>query len=221
MTVVPFLFGILDGAVTPLAIPAPAGQICFQMGDDNQLISAIATITDDPSETIVVGALDVISADSYHRPIIRFDVSVLPPGTLVISATLTLTMLSGTISGTQTFTCARVTQLGWIDSQSTWDNYKTATAWVAGGGDYTLTDSDTTVLTASQDLIFDGIGNMTKYILDYDAGIFNCVCFGDALNTGPPQFLELASFDHATPHLRPWLCIEYTLVPSPAQAIVC
>lgn len=66
------------------------------------------------------------------RPVLRFDLSSLPPGIVVDDATLSLYQSAG-IGNTFVATVYAVTQ-PWDEMQVTWDNRLTGVPWATGGG---------------------------------------------------------------------------------------
>ena len=77
--------------------------------------------------------LDGRNPDAY-RPILLFDLSSIPAGAVIDSATFGLYMTSG-IGNTLTVSVHRVTAT-WNEAQVTWNNRLTGTGWATAGGDY-------------------------------------------------------------------------------------
>lgn len=76
---------------------------------------------------------------SAHRGLIRFDLSSIPAGTAITSATLEMyyqdKMGSADPVG-KTLMVYKVTRTDWVEGQATWNVYKTGSSWTTAGGDY-------------------------------------------------------------------------------------
>lgn len=72
------------------------------------------------------------------RSILEFDISGLPAGITLVSAKLQLwyRFYSETNPDGKTVWAYKLTRTDWVELQATWNDYKAATPWTAGGGDY-------------------------------------------------------------------------------------
>lgn len=72
------------------------------------------------------------------RPILEFDISELPAGATLISASLELYyyLYADNDPVGLTVWAYKLTRTDWVELQATWNNYKTATPWTSAGGDY-------------------------------------------------------------------------------------
>jgi hypothetical protein len=84
--------------------------------------------------------------DSYtghtNRPLLEFNISGVPAGVLIISATLQLyyyAYVSYDPSG-KTVWAYKQNHTDWSESQATWNIYKTGSNWSTAGGDYVTSD---------------------------------------------------------------------------------
>jgi len=101
-------------------------------------------------------------ADSYmrvrsdlnanSRGIIRFDLSCLPAGANITLARLALCLVGYYPTGDRTIGAHRVDhatpnyEADWVESEVTWNNYKSATAWGTAGGNFNATATDSQVV---------------------------------------------------------------------------
>jgi len=94
------------------------------------------------------GSEDALYVESYdaqqRRTLLQFDLSTIPPGAEVASATLKLYYatnshgFTGESPGGRIYWAYRVTQ-PWTESGITWNKYDGTTSWTTAGGDYTET----------------------------------------------------------------------------------
>lgn len=84
--------------------------------------------------TLAYIAVGRSTAWSYlRRVLIKFDLSSIPSNAIVSSATLSLYYYSGTDGVSSTTKIYRQLK-DWVESQASWNNYKTDTAWTEAGG---------------------------------------------------------------------------------------
>lgn len=87
------------------------------------------------------------------RSLLLFDLSSIPAGATITSATLTLEKISSDIA-TDSISVHAITR-SWVEgdgtagSGTTWNTYDGASSWTTGGGDFNVTASATTVVTAA------------------------------------------------------------------------
>ncbi len=82
-------------------------------------------------------------ASALYRSLYYFNLTSIL-GSNVTHCNMKLGSLVGVFVGSPSLVSAnRITQTGWIDTQVSWNNYATATAWavVGGGGDFATTDA--------------------------------------------------------------------------------
>ncbi len=120
---------------------------------------------------VLLHVVDGAFGETY-RPILEFDISSLPAGATLISASLLLYYYfhEGTDPSGKTVWAYKLTRIDWVELESTWDIYKTGSSWTSGGGDYVTSDPSggSTIFPA-------GYGWMTWNVLAivqdaYDAG---------------------------------------------------
>jgi len=72
------------------------------------------------------------------RPIIEFDISALPSGVTIGDCMLALYAYQFSSSAGRTYWAYKLTRTDWVESQSTWNIYKTGSDWTTAGGDYVI-----------------------------------------------------------------------------------
>ncbi len=160
------------------------------------------------SNTVMfLGSFFVLGITTFHRGLIRFDLSSLPAVPAIASALLTVySDGSGQTPGTSTFTAKRLTRTNWVELQATWNNYATASAWTTAGGDSTSTNQATV----------QGMGVSASLTFDVTAMLRDAVAAGltelHILLSGPESAGEsnyYAAFmsETSTPAERPMLVI--------------
>ncbi len=137
---------------------------------------------------------------------VYFDTSDIPNGATFSQGDLL--MYCSALTGSETIYAYRATQLDWVETQLTWNSYKTGSAWATAGGDYTTTNgvnSPSVVVnnwltwTAST-LIQNCYDNQSKkvYLVLYTSSAYNC-------NAG----FHSKEYETDT-SLRPKLTVTYT-----------
>jgi len=90
----------------------------------------------------------------YQRTLIRFDLSSVPPGTPVASATLMLYTWNKQGGGTPPYGLYELTR-DWNENEVTWNNATSGITWTTAGGDYDPTVVDTFTPTVAIDVWHD------------------------------------------------------------------
>ena len=146
------------GAAAALAaIPAAAGAQTIVLNvPDSQVVDT--TIRNGPYATYNHNSATLLTRSSTvpdweRRAILSFNAASVPSGTLVRSATLTLTLKSGlgTAGALRTVAVRRLAS-PFVESQATWLVRQTGTAWTTPGGDgaETVTTSEVTNVAGSK-----------------------------------------------------------------------
>ena len=80
--------------------------------------------------------------DTTWRTLLEFDISELPPGATLNSASLNLNYYSYTTTDPvgKTIWAYKLTRPDWVEAQATWNIYKTGSDWTSAGGDYVTSD---------------------------------------------------------------------------------
>lgn len=112
-----------------------------------------------------------------YRAILEFDISSLPVGAELISATLELYFYtsSGAVTG-KTVWAYKLNLTDWVEAQATWNIYKTGSNWTAAGGDYVTSNP-----SGGSVAIPAGYGWMSWNVLDIVQDAYD--------NVNPAEFL--------------------------------
>lgn len=165
--------------------------------------------------TLQAGTDNTGFGDTVTRFLIGFDVSQIPSGSVITSATLTFKMTGSASRPDPTiFTASRVTR-SWTHNGSTWNKYDGSNDWTTPGGDYTATGAVTASIgapvsggtaawTGMEDLVSDAIENRS--------GLLSLIITGPE-DVGYDAYMAVHSGHAATASNRPKLEIEYTTYP--------
>lgn len=173
-------------------------------GKDNFIEQATPTSNNGTATT-----LDVIMTGGAtpRRGLLEFDITSIPSGSTVTSATLSLFTSNG-LTNVNT-SIHRVTQ-AWTEAGSTWNKYDGITDWTSAGGDYDATaDANATPSStaAGTQTDFD-IKALVQEWVDGTANYGMLVKITtESGNTTGHQF---ASSDNATAGYRPKLVVNYS-----------
>jgi hypothetical protein len=207
-------FASAAAAVAAFATAAGAQTIVLNV-QDSQVVDT--TIRNGPYATYNHNSATLVTRSSTvpdweRRAILSFNASSVPSGTLVRSATLTLTLKSGLGSaGAQRTVAVRRLGSAFVESQATWLVRQTGTPWAVAGGDVaeTVTTSEVTN-TANTKITFNVTavvqqavnGSYSRQVrlalIDIDGG-------GDAKES----FREYHSSEASTASNRPQLAVSY------------
>jgi hypothetical protein len=88
---------------------------------------------------------------SSERALFSFDLSSLPSGATLKSAQLELTIVNnpGLDKTIAVHRIAQASNRAWVESQVTWREYKTGSSWIAAGGDFAATPTDSEPVSGS------------------------------------------------------------------------
>lgn len=193
----------------------PAGDVVFDptfqvqpdssAGEDSRMSSVL------PNSNFGTDTVLLASAGS-STSIIRFDLTSIPVGATITSAVLSVWSLVGGGGSAQTVDMYRVLpgRITWNESQVTWNEYKSGSAWFGGGGIGTL-DIDTSGPIASVSVPVangtqcDFVINVAQMqtILSSNAGMIFYQSSGDSS--------AFSSSDSGTVGVRPMLTLEYSV----------
>lgn len=155
-----------------------------------------------------------------RRSLITFDLasalsgSALVAGDLVTGAQLDIDVLTIVGASSEPATMHRVTRADWVESQMTWNIYKTANNWTTAGGDIdatTPTPKAFTMPAATGAYTLSGIGTFVQDALDNRSKLFNVrLKLDDEANDGVNR---LTTFD------QPTAVLSVTYTPTAAATI--
>lgn len=166
------------------------------------------------------GSITSLQIQDYElntwRTLLEFDISELPGGATLNSASLELDYYSYTTTDPvgKTIWVYKLTKQDWVQSQATWNIYKSGSDWTTPGGDYVTSDP-----AGGSTTFPDSYGWMTWNVLPivqdaYSGSIpaeFLIRFANEGLASGD-TIAKWYSTDYPTdPSLRPKLVIDYTV----------
>jgi hypothetical protein len=187
--------------------PQPVSTTDFQTGNDTYMYGFAPTT---PHDTATFGYVGGGSSPYKYKSLLKFDLSAIPVGSLVSSATLTLKVQAvsgGNLTDFQIHKCLK----DWVEAQATWNEYSTGNNWDMGGAS-AVTDTDavieyngTITAIAGQEVTFD-VTNAVKSWVDGTSSNFGFVLL-DAV-TSVSTYRTFYSFNAASPTDRPKLSVS-------------
>lgn len=150
-----------------------------------------------------------------HRCLLKFDFSSIPVGSTIDLATLKLTIKADQSSQARTFHIYRVKR-AWVDSQVTWNIWKTSNNWqTAGAGG--ANDYDSSSIGNRAFANNESIGTVAEFTLTnasiqawLDGDFTNNGLMGRALT----EVDEMYTFENIGDTNKPILVVDYTPPPS-------
>ena len=179
---------------------------------DTYMSSSAPTTNNGSATVFAVGENN--SATSVGRGLLQFDLSGLPNDLTVVSATVSL-WVSADHSDNARVMSAYAIQAGrnWVETQATWNNYKTSVAWgTAGGGNTTNDIVGTAIGTVS---VANNLTAGTQVDIILDPGAVQSMRWQDyfgfelQMATENNDRYDFVSSDNATAGQRPKIVIEY------------
>lgn len=178
------------------------------------------------SPTGIFGADSIFStynagATNDQRSLVQFDLSSIPAGDVITSATLNLWGDNSFGTGVSTTEIYRVTN-PWVEMQATWLDRQTGVPWSTPGGDSVGTTGVANVNPyatwtgnqVSQWYTF----NITSLVSEWHAGTH--ANYGLHMLGPDTNRLIYASKEHSQVSLRPYLTVTHQAVPEPATLLV-
>ncbi|MCC6950227.1 MAG: DNRLRE domain-containing protein [Phycisphaerales bacterium] len=168
-----------------------------------------------------------------RRALLQFDLSLIPAGSTITSATLSLR--SDQAQGSATYTLHRLLAT-WGEGSSdagspggagtaatsgdaTWlHRFHSTTTWTNAGGDFVASASASTVVAGAGPYSWSGAGLVQDVQAWLDGGAISAgwALLGNEVNAG--SAVRFGSSENATSNMRPELTIEYTPAPAPGAA---
>ena len=178
--------------------------------------SNIDTYLDDENPTSNSGSstqLIITNQSANHiRAILKFDFSSLPDGVTIDSATLSIYIYQdlGAAAG-RTLSANRMTELGWVEGEATWNEYSSGNSWSSAGGDFTSTDAATQTIPAAGNWVDFDVKVLAEYFRDNDSEIANFLIKDDGSEVSLALGRYYSSEYSGDTSLRPKLIIDYHL----------
>lgn len=145
--------------------------------------------------------------DAINRSILNFPISAVPDGVNLTAATLRL-YCSVAAASDEASKVRRITRSDWVEAEVTWDDYKAATAWTSGGGDYSTTDeADFSLPTGTGDQDIDILSLVRDALYERSSELHIVVM--RATESGASAVATYRAGEHATAGDRPELIIDY------------
>ena len=121
-----------------------------------------------------VAVFDTSGTQECERTLVRFDISSIPAGSQILSATLSLYYLDTISSSTsnpygRTYWAYRLTQTAWDENLTNWNTYDGTNDWATPGGDYTTEDGASTTVPKYFDWMSWDVTNQVQ--TEYSSGI--------------------------------------------------
>ena len=210
------LSALATAALGSLAVPVMAhAQTIVLNVPDTQVVDT--TIRNGPYATYNHNSATLLTRSSTvpdweRRTIVSFNASSVPSGTVLTSATLTLTLKSGlgTASARRTVQVRRLAA-SFVESQATWLQRQSGAAWSTPGGDLadTITTSEVTNVAGSK-ITF----NVTSVVQQAVNGSFNrqvhlALIDIDGGGDAKDSYREYHASEASTSSNRPQLAISY------------
>jgi hypothetical protein len=210
------LWALAAAALGTLAAPATArAQTIVLNVPDTQVVDT--TIRNGPYATYNHNSASLLTRSSTvpdweRRAILSFNASSVPSGTVITSATLTLTLKSGlgTAGATRTVQVRRLAA-SFVETQATWLVRQNGIAWATPGGDLAeaITTSEVTNVTGAR-ITF----NVTSLVQQAVNGSFNrqvhlALVDIDGGGDAKESYREYHSSEASTSSYRPQLAISY------------
>ena len=178
--------------------------------------SNIDTILDSGNPTINYGNNTYITLYNagLWRPILRFDFSALPTGSVISAAVLSLYYWYNDGGGYdpvgRTFWAYELTQTAWVELEATWNIYKTGSNWTAAGGDYTTTSGASITMPGSYPAWIDwNVLTLVQHFQSNHSNIANFLIRDETESGGANAYFYSSEYTVNTT-LCPKLIITYT-----------
>ena len=175
---------------------------------DTRLSGAQPTTNFGTDDLVVVE----IAAALVGRGIFKFDFSsVVPTGSTINSAIFSV--YNVTTNGDRTLTCYRLRRTDWVETEATYNIYKTGSNWGTAGAKNTSTDIDTTnsaTATATSGWVAFTVTAQVQTALDSVSGVAHFLLADEGSYPGSFKSQQFASRSYATTSVRPKLYIAYT-----------
>jgi hypothetical protein len=197
--------GCVAGQYRPLPTTPPTTATLVAI-DDSYLRQDANTTNYGAVVTFEVGK----KPNRTRRAVMKFDLSSIPAGAILESATLTLTRTGGD-ANTLTFSTHEVTQ-AWVEANTTWNNRQTGTAWTPSvGGTFKAAAISTTTVPATNGAYN---WNLLSLVQTWFNGtsVNNGVLIKQANESSVDKKHVFGSSENGTVASRPKLTITYKLL---------
>ena len=159
---------------------------------------------------------------AHRRFVLKFDFSALPDGAIISSTVLSVYYWAGHVPpgpepGWPDLTGEAIgvyelTQTGWVETEVTWNSYKTGNAWDVAGGDYTTMGGASTAVPSGYGWMSWDVLDLARHFQSSHGKVANFL-IKIVNETSRPDMLRWALFksNQGVPtSIRPVLEITYT-----------
>ena len=192
-----------------------AASATFTSVADTTISPEGKALADGVSTTMIVGRLNPLTEDVPVRGLLRFDLSSLPSGAVVTSATVQVRMTAASDPSAHTHLLHRLTR-AWTEISADWDQTGTE-FWENAGGDFEPAADASRSMTSPATYLFNssaGLVNTVQLWATNPATNFGWV-LRSAAEDGGRNARRFATSENTTPADRPQLVVGYTLPPPP------
>ena len=152
----------------------------------------------------------------HHRSMVRFDLSEIPQGSTIHDATLSL-YLYNAYPQTRTYGVHRIdADRDWVESEVTWNSYRSGSSWSSGGGDYVTPATDTEVIGWSIGWVSWDVTGDVQFFIDNPASDNGWMIMDENEAYTPQYYKWFYSREHDSPSSRPKLDVDFD-VPLPVE----
>lgn len=147
-----------------------------------------------------------------ERSLLRLNFSRLPPGADISSALVWLNYYTtpwGDPAG-RSYSLCRLTQVGWVESQITWNSYATGQSWTTPGGDYTESGSSTGAMPGSYGWVQWDITGLAKYFQANSGKIADLYLYDSTSGGSATYGAYFHGRRYVDPSLRPRMEVVFT-----------
>jgi hypothetical protein len=173
-------------------------------------------LADGISVTMIVGRLNPLTEDVPVRGLLRFDLSSLPSGAVVTSATVQVRMTAASDPSAHTHLLHRVTR-AWTEPGANWDQADGVAFWDNAGGDYETAADASLPMSGPAAYLFSssaGLVNTVQFWATNAAANFGWILRSAAEDAGR-NARRFATREATTPADRPQLVVGYFVPPPP------
>jgi hypothetical protein len=176
---------------------------------DTEIRSANPTTNYGSATTITVDGDEPAGTGRNTGTLIRFSLPTLPAGVTITDTKLRLNVTNSTTNTYNVF----VMKKAWVESQATWNIYRTGSAWELAGGRGTTDRESTAIATITPSVTgirdFDLGARFDQQVGEWMRGaeVNNGI---QLINTGAWDGFDFTTRESATASLRPQLIITYS-----------
>jgi hypothetical protein len=190
----------------------------FQPTADTWIDEQSPNALDLPNWILEVAVSNTNGTQQRERSLLRFDISSIPAGSQILSATLSLfyydsISLSTSSPYGRTYWAYMLTQTAWDENLTNWNNYDGTNAWTTAGGDYTTKDGASTTVPRYFDWMSWAVTNQVKTQYSSGSGTANFIMKDgtESVDYNASIGCDFVSRESVTSvNLEPVLTVEYS-----------